>query len=34
MFSLLLSSAVKRLYWVSLLLAGLWAMYAWAIGAL
>ena len=34
MFSLLLSGLGKRLVWISIILAVLWLMYAWAIGIL
>lgn len=34
MFSLLLSGLGKRLVWISMILAFLWLMYAWAIGIL
>ncbi len=34
MFSLLLSGLGKRLVWISMILAVLWLMYAWAIGIL
>lgn len=34
MFSLLLSGLSKRLVWISMILAVLWLMYAWAIGIL
>lgn len=34
MVSLLLSGLGKRLVWISIILALLWLMYAWAIGIL
>lgn len=34
MFSLLLSGLGKRLVWISMILAVLWLIYAWAIGIL
>lgn len=34
MVSLLLSGLGKRLVWISIILAVLWLMYAWAIGIL